>query len=71
MYLYNKGEIKMIRFALQVVGGLAVAAIGAALVYGAKNNVPEDLKELKQATEFFKTVEFKIKPQRKVEEEEC
>lgn len=53
----------MIRFGLQL--------IGAAVVYEAKNAEAEDFKELKQATEFFKNIEFKIKPQRKVEEEEC
>ena len=59
----------MIRFALQVVGALSVAAFGASAVYVAKNAETEDLKELKRATEFFRNVEFKIKPQRKVEEE--
>lgn len=59
----------MIRFALQVVGALSVAAFGASAVYVAKNAEPEEFKELKQATEFFRNVEFKIKPQRKVEEE--
>lgn len=59
----------MIRFALQVVGGLAVAAFASSAVYEAKNVETEDLKQLKQATEFFRGIEFKIKPQRKVEEE--
>ena len=61
----------MIRFGLQLIGALAVATFGAAVVYEAKNAEVEDFKELKQATEFFKNIEFKIKPQRKVEEEEC
>lgn len=59
----------MIRFALQVVGALSITAFGASAVYVAKNAETEDIKELKQATEFFKSIEFKIKPQRKVEEE--
>lgn len=50
----------MIRTALQIIGGLAVAAIGTAIVV-AKSDT-EEIKELKQATEFFKNVEFKIKP---------
>lgn len=59
----------MIRFGLQLIGALAVATFGAAAVYEAKNVETEDLKQLKQATEFFRGIEFKIKPQRKVEEE--
>lgn len=58
----------MIRTTLQIIGGLTVAAIGAAAIVLAKPDTSE-IKELKQATEFFKNVEFKIKPQRKVEEE--
>lgn len=61
----------MIRFGLQVIGALAVATFGAAAVYEAKNAEAEDFKQLKQATEFFRNVEFKIKPQRKEVEEEC
>lgn len=59
----------MIRFALQVIGGLAVATFAGSAVYVAKNTEPDEFKKLKQATEFFRNVEFKIKPQRKVEEE--
>ena len=58
----------MIRTALQIIGGLTVAAIGATAIVVAKPDT-EEIKELKQATEFFKSIEFKIKPQRKVEEE--
>lgn len=58
----------MIRFALQVIGGLVVAVTGVAVIVVAKPETTE-IKELKQATEFFKNVEFKIKPQRKVKEE--
>lgn len=60
----------MIRFALQVVGALYVAAMGTAAVVLMKPDTSE-IKELKQATEFFRNVEFKIKPQRKEVEEEC
>ena len=59
----------MIRTALQIIGAVSVAAFGAAAVYEAKNVETEDLKQLEQATEFFRGIEFKIKPQRKVEEE--
>lgn len=58
----------MIRTALQIIGGLTVAAIGATAIVLAKPDTVE-MKELKQATEFFRGIEFKIKPQRKVEEE--
>ncbi len=58
----------MIRTALQIIGGLTVAAIGATVIVLAKPDTAE-MKELKQATEFFRGIEFKIKPQRKVEEE--
>lgn len=58
----------MIRTALQIIGGLTVAAIGAAAIVVAKPDT-EEIKELKQATDFFRSIEFKIKPQRKVEEE--
>lgn len=59
----------MIRTALQIIGALSVAAFASSAVYVAKNAEAEEFKELKQATEFFRNVEFKIKPQRKVEEE--
>ena len=59
----------MIRTALQIIGALSVAAFASSAVYVAKNAETEDFKELTQATKFFKSVEFKIKPQRKVEEE--
>lgn len=59
----------MIRTALQIIGALSVAAFASSAVYVAKNTEAEEFKELKQATEFFRNVEFKIKPQRKVEEE--
>ena len=58
----------MIRTALQIIGGLTVAAIGAVAIVAVKPDT-EEIKELKQATEFFRGIEFKIKPQRKVEEE--
>lgn len=58
----------MIRFALQVIGGLYIVALGAATIVLAKPDTVE-IKELKQATEFFRGIEFKINPQRKVEEE--
>jgi hypothetical protein len=63
-----KGELKMIRTALQIIGGLTVAAIGATAIVAAQPETTE-IKELKQATDFFRSIEFKIKPQRKVEEE--
>lgn len=58
----------MIRTALQIIGGLTVATLGTVAIVAAKPDT-EEIKELKRATEFFKSVEFKIKPQRKVEEE--
>lgn len=58
----------MIRTALQIIGGLTVVTLGAVAIVAAKPDT-EEIKELKRATEFFKSVEFKIKPQRKVEEE--
>lgn len=58
----------MIRTALQIIGGLTVAAIGATAIVAAQPETTE-IKELKQATDFFRSIEFKIKPQRKVKEE--
>lgn len=58
----------MIRTALQIIGGLTVVAIGAVAIVAVKPDT-EEIKELKQATDFFHSIEFKIKPQRKVEEE--